>query len=324
MSNELSRLEEVELREVWSDEAQDFTPWLAEEENLSLLGETLGLELYLEAEEVRVGAFQADILCKDEDGSWILIENQLNETDHDHLGKILTYSAGLNADTIIWIARKFREEHRAALDRQNEITDSQFSCFGIEIRLWKIGESNPAPKFEVVCKPNDWSPNISRSRLDGWKSKFWNKLNIHFQSNSFKFNIRRPGEKNTVHFGIGNPDEFSLQAVISQQKARVGVRLSLKGDYATAYFHILTEHKEEIENDFGKGLEWEELPNQKSCAIAFYMIDTNVESESGWNSIHNWLSSHLTKFDKVFRQRLQEINPTTWDIDINDVNVINE
>lgn len=321
MSNELSRLEEIELRDVWSDEAQEFTPWLAEEENLSLLGETLGLEFYLEAQEVRVGSFQADILCKDADDSWILIENQLNETDHDHLGKIFTYSAGLNAETIIWIAKKFREEHRAALDRLNEITDNQFSFFGIEIRVWKIGDSNPAPKFEVVSKPNDWSPNISRRRLDDWKTKFWNRLNIHFQSNKFNFNIRRPGEKNTVHFGIGNPDEFSLQAVISQQKARVGVRLSLKGDYATAYFHILTEHKEEIENDFGEVLEWEELPNQKSCVIAFYLIDTDVENDSGWDSIHNWLSCHLTKFDKVFRQRLQEINPVTWDIDISDDNV---
>ena len=281
------------------------------------------MELYLEAEEVRVGSFQADILCKDDDGSWILIENQLNETDHDHLGKILTYSAGLNAQTIIWIARKFREEHRAALDRQNEITNNQFSYFGIEIRLWKIGDSYPAPKFEVVCKPNDWSPNFSSSQLNDWKTKFWNKLNIHFQSNSFNFNIRRPGEKNTVHFGIGNPSEFSLQAVISQQKTRVGVRLSLKGDYATAYFHMLIEYKEEIEIEFEEILCWEELPNQKSCVIAFYKMDTDVENESEWNSIHNWLSCHLTKFDTVFRKRLEDIDPTHWDLDIAEVNAIN-
>lgn len=122
----LSRLEEVELREIWPDEAQNFTPWLAEEDNLNLLAETLGLQLELEAQEINVGDFRADVLCKNEDDSWVLIENQLEETDHDHLGKILTYSSGLDAHTVIWVAKKFRDEHRAALERQNEITDERF------------------------------------------------------------------------------------------------------------------------------------------------------------------------------------------------------
>lgn len=115
MSNKLSRLEEVELREVWPDEAQDFTPWLAEEENLGLLGETLGLELELVAREIQVGDYRADILCKNEDGSRVLIENQLEKTDHRHLGQILTYSAGLDVLTVIWVAKQFEKDHRAAL-----------------------------------------------------------------------------------------------------------------------------------------------------------------------------------------------------------------
>lgn len=160
MSKELSRFEEVQLRDVWDTEAQDFTPWLAEDENLSLLGDTLGMELELEAQEINVGDFRADILCNNEDGSRVLIENQLEETDHSHLGQILTYSAGLDVQTVIWIARKFRDGHRAALDRLNEMTDKDYRFFGVEIKVWQIGKSARAPQFEVVCSPNDWSRSV--------------------------------------------------------------------------------------------------------------------------------------------------------------------
>ena len=312
MSEELSRLEEVELRDIWENEAQDFTPWLAEEENLSLLAETLGIDLELEAQEISVGDFQADILCKNEEDSWVLIENQLEETDHDHLGKILTYSAGLDAHTVIWIAKEFRDEHRAALDRQNEITDERFSYFGVEIKVWKIGDSNPAPRFEIVSKPNDWNPSIS-PRPDDWKIKFWSKLNEHFRETNRNYNIRKPGSKNTVHFGIGNPDEFSLQAILSQQKKRIGIRLSLKGIDAEAYFHLLKEYQEDVETKFGEKLEWEELPSRKSCVVALYKNGTDPQEESTWKDQHNWMASNLTNFDKVFRQRLQELDPANWE-----------
>ena len=151
--SKFGRLQSVTLREAWPTEDGHFTPWLAKEENLAHLGEVLGMELGFEGREVNIGSFRADILCKNEDDSWVLIENQLEKTNHDHLGKILTYSAGLNAQTIIWIAEKFEEEHRAALDRQNEITDERFRYFGIEMKVWKIGNSVLAPEFNIVSKP---------------------------------------------------------------------------------------------------------------------------------------------------------------------------
>ena len=145
----LGRLERVKLREAWSTEAQDFTPWLAREENLAILSETLEVELQPEAQEKSVGPFRADILCRnaDDGGTWVLIENQLERTDHLHLGQLLTYAAGLNAVTICWIAASFTDEHRAALDWLNEITDERFHFFGLEVELWRIGDSEPAPKF---------------------------------------------------------------------------------------------------------------------------------------------------------------------------------
>ena len=160
---ELGELIKVPLREFWEGEASDFTPWLADEENIGLLGDTIGVELEVEAQERNVGPFRADILCKDiSTDNWVLIENQLEPTDHTHLGQLLTYAAGLDAVTVVWIAEGFTDEHRAALDWLNEITDEKFSFFGLEIELWRIGDSPMAPKFNVVSHPNDWTKTVSR------------------------------------------------------------------------------------------------------------------------------------------------------------------
>jgi hypothetical protein len=163
-ANLLGKLIPVELREIWKSESQDFTPWLAQEENLKLLGETIGLELQLEAQEKQVGAFWADILCKDlETDNWVLIENQLGRTDHKHLGQIITYAAGLNAKTLIWISDQITDDHRAAIDWLNQNTNSGLNFFAIEIELWRIGNSDIAPKFNLVSKPNDWTKTVSES-----------------------------------------------------------------------------------------------------------------------------------------------------------------
>ena len=142
----------------------DFTPWLAMEENLALLGESLGIALELDSVEKSVGPFSADILCRDPiNDHWVLIENQLEQTDHTHLGQIITYAAGLDAVTIVWIASRFVEQHRAALDWLNEITAEGTNFFGLEIELWRIGDGTQlAPKFNVVSKPNAWSKQVPR------------------------------------------------------------------------------------------------------------------------------------------------------------------
>lgn len=160
----LGRLERVELRNIWQSEAWDFTPWLARKENLEILGETLGIDLELEAQERPVAPFRADILCKDiGTNRWVLIENQLERTDHVHLGQLLTYASGLEAVTIVWIAAQFTEEHRSTLDWLNRITDESFRFFGLEVELWKIADSPAAPKLNIVSKPNDWSQSVAQA-----------------------------------------------------------------------------------------------------------------------------------------------------------------
>ena len=151
----LGKLEVVDVREVWEHEASDFTPWLFE--NLNLLGEMLSLELTGVQCEAQVGKFSLDILARDENGAMVAIENQLGRTDHGHLGQLLTYAAGHDVRTLIWITPHFEDEHRAALDWLNTWTQEGIEIYGVEVRAVCIGDSLPAPEFVSVVLPNSWS-----------------------------------------------------------------------------------------------------------------------------------------------------------------------
>lgn len=160
------RLSELKPREAWRNEAGDFTPWLAA--NMDRLSEAVGIPLELEGTEVAVESFAADILARNPmDGGMVLIENQLEQTDHTHLGQIMTYLAGLNAQTVIWIAPAFREAHLSAVRWLNQHTAESFSFFAVRIRLLRIGDSPYAPVFEVIEKPNDWDRTVSAARREG-------------------------------------------------------------------------------------------------------------------------------------------------------------
>ena len=323
MTKELSRLEEVELRDPWPNEAQDFTPWLAREKNLAFLGETLGMELELEAQEINVGDFRADILCRNTmDDSRVLIENQLARTDHNHLGQILTYSAGLDIHTVIWIAKEFREEHRAALDRLNEITNENFQYFGIEVKVWRIGNSPCAPQFEIVSKPNDWNRGVSRNTEVAvsqnlsetqllWK-KFWEKFVEYLRGHESSLSPPKPRPHAWMAFSIGISN-FTCTAWLGLQNQDISVRLQMGAPDATAYFYLLKEQQEEIEKEFGESLEWMEMPGRERSRISLHKKDTDPAEKTDWQNQHEWIASKLTKFDEVFRQRLQELDPADWE-----------
>ena len=161
---ELGSLEQVDVRQAWTHEAYSFTPWLAQEPHLNTLAQALQLHLTLEAQEQYIGTFKADILAKDTyTGQWVLIENQLERTDHSHLGQLITYAAGIRAGIIIWIAESFTSEHRAALNWLNENTAKTLSFFGVEIEVWRIGNSPPAPRFNIVVRPDNWTQATNKS-----------------------------------------------------------------------------------------------------------------------------------------------------------------
>ncbi|MDE0682669.1 MAG: DUF4268 domain-containing protein [Candidatus Poribacteria bacterium] len=322
MSKELSRLEEVELREIWPDEAQNFTPWLAEEENLDLLAQTLNMELELEAQEIYVGDFRADILCRNienpEHETWVLIENQLGETNHRHLGQILTYSAGLDAHTIIWIAKKFREEHRAALDHLNEITDERFRYFGAEIKVWQIGDSARAPQFEIVSSPNDWRREISqearRAETENFspaqlqRKKFWAQFRDYISQRGSQLQPRERKSTRHLIFDIGR-QRFAMSAWRKQRDGLCCIELYMTGKNASAHFYLLKEEREKIESEFGESLIWQEkIPN-----VVVSQGFNNLTDETDWPNQHKWLADNLEKLDKVFRPRVKALNATDWE-----------
>lgn len=322
MSKELSRLKSIKLRCIWPTEDQHFTPWLAEEENLTFLGETLGMELEFEAQEIPVGNFKADILCKNEDDSWVVIENQLEETNHRHLGQILTYAAGLDAHTVIWIAKKFQDEHRAALDRLNEITDENFQYFGVEIKVWQIGDSARAPQFDIVSSPNDWSRTVNRdtqravrddlSETQLIQKKFWEEFVEHLRVHESSLSPPKPNPRSWMTFRIGRSN-FHIAASLSIQRRDISIRLRMKKKDATAHFYLLKEQQEKIEKEFGEPLEWNELPDTESSLISLRKEDTDPENETDWPNQHEWLASKLELFDKVFRPRVRSLNAADWE-----------
>ena len=159
--NTLGKIKKVELREGWKHEANDFTRWMSQEENLALLGDEVGFDIKLIQTEAKVGSFNVDILAEEENtGNKIVIENQLEVSDHDHLGKVITYASGYNAKIVIWVVKDVREEHRNAIDWLNENTNEEIGFYLLKIELWQIEDSLPAPKFEIICKPNDWAKTI--------------------------------------------------------------------------------------------------------------------------------------------------------------------
>ena len=312
MTKKITRLQPVNLREVWAKEPECFTPWMAKEENLSILADALNINLQFVEKEKNIGLFRADILCRNtDDSSWVLVENQLNRADHKHLGQVLTYATGLKAATIVWVAAEFAEEHRETLSWLNEITDDLYQFFGVEVKVWTIEDSAYGVEFNVVSSPKDWASPVIDDDDSDWRTRFWSRFREHLLEQTSKFKIRKSSEKTFVGFGIGRP-EFRLYATLSPQKAQIGIRLRMRGPNATAHFHLLEEQAVEIEQEFDTSLEWNELPGKKSCRVSLDKKDTNPTDEADWPNQHAWLTEKLELFDRVFRHRVQALNADDW------------
>jgi hypothetical protein len=319
MTEPLGRLERVDLREIWEKEDTHFTPWLAREENISVLGDALGKNLVLEAKEQPVGRFRADILCKeDPDGTLVLIENQLEDTDHKHLGQLLTYASGLQAVTVVWIAARFNEEHRSTLDWLNKITDDSFQFFGLEVELWRIGTSPAAPKFNIVSKPNDWSRSVARAvrAIDDQEltdnrilqREYWEALHACLEKAKGPVSGNRKAQPQSwMTYSIGRTG-FNLGSTMLRREGQIRAELYIAGDQALGYFRLLEEQKEEIQGELGFDLTWEELQNRRDCRIAVYLGNLDPEDRNDWPRQHEWLSNRMNKMHKAFANRVRELN----------------
>lgn len=304
----LGQLEPVPLREAWRHEANEFTPWLAEPENLGALARALGLsELELVATEHWVGGFKLDILCT-EGGEPVVIENQLAETDHKHLGQILTYAAGVGARKVIWVASTFRPEHKAALEFLNANTTDELGFFGVQIELWRIAQSPLAPKFEVVVRPDDWVKTgheqtravVSASPTGQLQQRFWMALVGQLARNAPHIRPHKPQARHWLSNSIGRSG-FELNVTANTNAAQLGVMLWMPGVDAKQHFFALLEQKKTIEKQLGFPLDWQELPDAQASRITTWYPAAPLAEESRWPEYLDWIEQRLVVMDRVLR-----------------------
>lgn len=305
----LGKLKEIkDLRKVWKHEALDFTPWLAEEDNLAMLADAVGLEITLDETESSVGDFSVDIFAT-ETGTdrKIIIENQLEDTNHDHLGKLITYASGKSADIIIWVVKRAREEHRAAIEWLNNRTDENIAFFLLEIKLYQIGNSDIAVKFEVVEKPNDWTKEIKRitsnsptlqARYDYWVA--FNEYAYKHSNFAKSFNKRKASTDHWMTLSIG-----SSACCISLSQVRKFSNLIVEwyiSDDKDLY-HKFYSHKNSIESEMGVELEWNELPEKKASRILVYKT-VDFDNKDNWSEQFDWMMDMAMKMKTAFKKYL--------------------
>ncbi|MBR1417996.1 MAG: DUF4268 domain-containing protein, partial [Synergistaceae bacterium] len=260
----LGKLEEItDLRTVWPNEASDFTPWLASDDNIELLADALGLdEINVEETESAVGSFSVDIFASETGtGRKIIIENQLEDTNHDHLGKLITYATGKSAEVIIWIVKRAREEHRAAVEWLNNHTDDNIGFFLCEIKLYKIGNSEPAVKFEVIEQPNGWAKAVKKdspmNELAQQQYNYWSAFNDYAFTNSDfakNFNRRKPSGDHWMEFSIGSSAYHVLVSQIRKRSSKLSAELYIYDD--KDLFNHLFQNKDTIEAEAGLKFDW--------------------------------------------------------------------
>lgn len=319
----LGRLERVlNIRTVWPGEETHFTPWLAQSENIAVLSDTLGLGpegLQVEGVELPLpgGGYHADILCRltgGADGDFVLIENQFGKSNHDHLGKLLTYASGLKARTVILIGETIREEHRAALDWLNAMSNDEHRFFACEIELWRIGDSPPAPRFNVVVQPNEWTRSaeaqgknvvgvLSETRV--WQRSYWEAFESLLAARKGRVRAVKAQPQGWMSHGLGRAG-FSLNTSVNIWENWVRGEIYLSGPNADTFFRQLLDQKHPVEAEFGQALVWHDSASQDR-KIYCERVFPDLRNQTGWPSQHQWLADTLDSLHRVFHDRVKAL-----------------
>lgn len=314
MKLDLGKLRLLNVRDKWPDEARNFTPWLAEEESMAELGSALGIELELENTEVSVGPYSADILAKDAGtGRYVVIENQLEKTNHDHLGKAITYASVLEASAVIWIASDFTEEHKKALDWLNDHTDDEVSFYGVRIELWQIDDSRPALRFNLMSWPADIrqaavrraSENLTevkKLQLDFW-TEFRKRLTDCKEMPS-------PGQSPRPQYWYDVPlgkSGIVISNTCNTYDKRLGVRVYISNRIADQALPQLLDRKQEIESEIGEQLVWDPHPNNRDKVIVVY-LDADIDDREKWDEYLDWMRDTTLKFRRTFSKRVKQLD----------------
>lgn len=309
LKKQISLLNKVELRNVWGHEATDFTDWLSQQENLDILSDEIGITIKLIQKEANVGRYNVDILAEEENsGRKIIIENQLEDTNHDHLGKIITYASGYDAEIIIWIVRDYREEHQKAIDWLNEHTDEKICFYLIKLELWQIDDSNPAPKFEIISSPNEWAKAIKTITTGGEYTEtkikqfeFWTKFRNFVKETDGKIRLQTPRYQHWYDVSIGSADAHVALTVNSQKDlAACEVYINKNKEL----FNFLKDKQAEIEKEIGEKAEW--IDSQVASSIKIRKEFKNVLDSGTFDSVFKWLYEKTKLFQSVFIKYLSE------------------
>ena len=307
----LGFLEEVKVRDLWHHEQYDFSNWLAQKANMDYLGDVLGLTLTDVDKEVFVGAYRCDLVAKDETtGIKVIIENQLEASNHDHLGKVITYASGLDAKVIVWIVTQAREEHRSAIEWLNNNTGNDLSFFLIEIHAYKIGDSLPAPKFEIIEKPNGFikyskvgkgskDVNAAQAESEAERLEFWTQFNDVVASRGKPFNIRKATTDNWYDVALGRSDVY-ISITLVNKTSKIGIQVYLYDN--KELFDALYAQKEEIESKLGIALDWRRLDNKKASRIFQFITGLNFKDHSNYPERLYEIIDRVIQMRKVFSQ----------------------
>ena len=308
----LGKLEEVDIRELWKHEQYDFSEWLSKEENIEMLSDEIGLTLTDISKEVFVGSYRCDLVAKDETtGIKAIIENQMEATNHDHLGKIITYASGLDANIVIWIVKEAREEHKSAIEWLNNKTIKDISFFLIEIRAYKIGDSLPAPKFVIIEKPNDFVKTANLSADSGELSKtqserlnFWNIFNEALISKNKPFNVRKATTDHWYDVALGT-SEAHISITLVNKTNSIGIEVYINDN--KKLFDKLFLESEEIENKLGFSMDWQRLDNKKASRIIYYIGGLDFDNHDNYDKLINEVIDRVITIKETFRNHILPI-----------------
>lgn len=307
----VGRIEKVPLRDVWKKEAKDFTCWLFE--NLEILGEELDLKLTADEKEKSVGSFSADITAEDASGQKVLIENQLEKTDHGHLGQILTYISNLDAKIVIWISSDPRAEHIRAIEWLNE-TRSGVNFYLVKVEAYRIGNSEPAAKFTVINGPSEKTEIVGdvkkemaerhRLRYDFWKSlleKSKPKTSLHANISPCIYNWIGAGSGKR---GLG----FNYAVTYKYGQAELYIdRGKDSGSESKTIFDELSSHRQEIEKDFGEKLKWDRLDDRRACRISKRFDYAGLNNPDKWDKLQEDMINAMIRMESAFKRHIKAL-----------------
>ena len=303
----IGKLKEVDIRNLWKHEQYDFSEWLSQSENIKLLDDVLGLTLTDITKEAYVGSYRCDIFAKDESsGIKVIIENQLEASNHDHLGKIITYASGLDAEVIVWIVKQAKEEHRSAIEWLNNNTNSNINFFLIELHAYTIENSIPAPFFEVIEKPNEFiknsmingeQDNLNKSQSE--RLEFWNRFNEILIDRGKPFNVRKATTDHWYDVALGTSEAHVSINLVNKESV---VCIDLYINDNKELFDSLYSKKDIIENDLGFKLIWDRLDNGKASRIKYNIKGLNYDNHSNYDELMNKVIDTAVKMRDTFKK----------------------